>query len=102
MEVNIVDELVLGVVFQGEFDVIILVNDNHRTRYMAIERKCPHEHARLDLDFFFLDGHFHFDDAWFSRCFEGVLWYARRGNELLFDAFQLVEAFGLYADFIAF
>ena len=69
VEVNVVDELVFAVVFQGELNVIAFVDDNHRPRHGVVEGKRPHEHARLNFDFFFVDGHFHFDDARFGGRF---------------------------------
>src|SRR5574338_401565 len=56
VEINIVYLGVGGGIFQSQFDKIILVNHNHRSRNGAVESECPHRIARGHFYFFFLDG----------------------------------------------
>ena len=102
MEVNVVDELVFAVVFQGELNVIAFVDDNHRPRHGVVEGKRPHEHARLDFDFFLVNGHLDLYHARLGRMLKAVLRHGGRRHEYLLDVFQFVQTFGLHADLVAF
>ena len=101
VEVNVVNQLVLGHVLERQLNIVAFVHDDHRAGHGAIESKSPHEHARLDFNFFFLNRHFHLHHARGGGRFEGVLRHVRRSDQRLLDALELVDAGRSLDDFIA-
>ena len=63
MKIDVVNQLIFRRILQRQFDVIAFMHNNHRAEHGTVEGKHPHEDARFDLDFFFLNGHVHLHEA---------------------------------------